>query len=61
MGDVSLAYYDTHNPGTIVEPMYHNWMKIWRGTASASLSNKFDKHNGAIQLFYNGSGAEVRG
>ena len=53
MGDVSLAYYDTHNPGTIVEPMYHNWMKIWRGTASASLSNKFDKHNGAIQLFYN--------
>ncbi|MCH5328763.1 MAG: TonB-dependent receptor [Coprobacter sp.] len=52
-GDVSLAYYDTHNPGTVTEPIYHNWMKIWRGTASASLSNRFDKYKGAVQLFYN--------
>lgn len=53
VGDVSLAYYDTHDPGTVTAPMIDHWMRIWRGTASAALENKFAKNKGAVRFFYN--------
>ncbi len=51
--DASVAYYDTHNPGPVTEPLFDNWMRIWRGTASAALENKFERSNGGLRLFYN--------
>ena len=53
IADASMAYYDTHNPGTVTNPMLDNWMRIWRGTASLALENRFEKSNGGIRLFYN--------
>lgn len=51
--DASMAYYDTHNPGMITAPMFDNWMRIWRGTASVALENTLEKSNGGLRLFYN--------
>lgn len=52
-GDVSVAQYNPHNPGTEMKPMLENWMKIWRGTASYSLENFYKKSNGGLRFFYN--------
>lgn len=52
-GNTSAAYYNTHNPGPVTAPVAENQMKIWRGTASLSLENKYEKASGAIRAFYN--------
>jgi len=53
IGDVSLAKFKNHNPGSITDPILDNIMDILRGTASFAFENKFDKSSGAIRAFYN--------
>lgn len=52
-GNVSIAKYKTHNPGTVQAPMFDNVMNILRGTASAGLENQYEKTSGALRVFYN--------
>ncbi|MDR3267844.1 MAG: TonB-dependent receptor [Tannerella sp.] len=52
-GDVSLASYETKNPGATSAPMFDNVADILRGVASATLENNYGKTNGAFTFFYN--------
>lgn len=58
-GNASVAYYETSNPGVDYDPVLDSRMSIWRGTASVSAADKFDKSEGAIQLFYNWGNHEI--
>ncbi len=52
-GDVSLAGYKAQNPGTELNPMIDNIADIFRGVASATIENNYDRTNGAFKFFYN--------
>jgi iron complex outermembrane receptor protein len=52
-GDVSLASYETQNPGATDAPMLDNVANILRGVASLPVDNEYAKTDGAFKLFYN--------
>jgi iron complex outermembrane receptor protein len=52
-GDISIASYETQNPGAVASPMTDNIADILRGVASATLENQYEKTNGTFKLFYN--------
>ena len=52
MGNV--AYFNSQNPGTVDAPIFDNKMHIFRGTASLSVENHYDRTSGAIRLYYSG-------
>jgi iron complex outermembrane receptor protein len=58
-GDISLAKFKTQNPGSITSPLTDNIMDILRGTASASLTNNYERSSGALQAFYNWGDHEI--
>lgn len=58
-GNASVAYYETSNPGAEETPIFDSRMHIWRGTASVSAEDRFEKSRGAIQLFYNWGNHEI--
>ncbi|MDR1980173.1 MAG: TonB-dependent receptor [Tannerellaceae bacterium] len=52
-GDVSIASFKNHNPGSVDAPVIDNIMDIVRGTASFALENTHGKSSGALRAFYN--------
>ncbi|MDR1673064.1 MAG: TonB-dependent receptor [Bacteroidales bacterium] len=52
-GDLSIASYETKNPGSTATPMFDNVADILRGVASVTLENNFNSTNGAFNFFYN--------
>jgi len=50
---VSVMNAYSENPGTVAVPMFDAWSDIVRGMAGLSLSNKYDKTSGNIDLYYN--------
>lgn len=52
-GDANLTYFESSNPGTVMNPLIDNDMKITRGMASMSLTDEYGKTSGAMRLFYN--------
>ncbi len=52
-GNLSLAKYNTEDPGTVEKPLLDHVMHILRGTTSFSLENQHEKTGGALRLFYN--------
>ena len=52
-GDVSLASFESQNPGTVAQPMFDNIADIVRGVASVTAENNYGKMSGAIKFFYN--------
>lgn len=52
-GNLSLAKYNTEDPGTLEAPLLDHVMHILRGTTSAALENHHEKSSGALRLFYN--------
>lgn len=53
VADLSLAKYYSQNPGAEDAPLLENTMDIFRGSASLSLENTYEKSSGAIKLYYN--------
>lgn len=58
-GNVLLAQLKVDNPGAVTWPMYDNFSKALRSTYSFSVSNRYEKMNGAVQGFYNRGKHEV--
>ena len=52
-GNLSLAKYKAHDPGTIDSPLLNHIMNITRGTTSFGLENNYKKTSGAFRFFYN--------
>ncbi len=52
-GSLSLAKYNTTDPGTIASPLLDHDMHILRGTAAFALENSYERHSGALRVFYN--------
>ncbi len=52
-GNLSLAKYNTKDPGTTASPLLDHDMHILRGTASFALENGYERHSGALRVFYN--------
>ena len=52
-GNLSLAKYNTEDPGEITKPLLDHVMHILRGTTSFALENHSEKTSGALRLFYN--------
>ncbi len=57
-GTGNVAYFDTHNPGTVNAPIEDSRMQILRGMAALSVENNYETErfatSGAIRAFYNG-------
>ena len=58
-GDLSLAKYNSTNPGEVNNPMYESWVDITRGMASVSLENNYKNTSGGATLFYSFGDHEV--
>ncbi len=52
-GSLSLAKYNTTDPGTIASPLLDHDMHILRGTAAFALESSYERHSGALRVFYN--------
>lgn len=52
-GSLSLAKYNTEDPGQITSPLLDHVMHILRGTTSFALENHHEKSSGALRVFYN--------
>ena len=52
-GNISLAKYNTEDPGAISSPLLDHDMHILRGTTSLAVESNYGKHSGALRLFYN--------
>lgn len=52
-GNLSLAKYNTEDPGEISTPLLDHDMHILRGTTSFALENHHEKTSGALRVFYN--------
>ncbi len=52
-GRVTLGKFVSENPGETFAPLFDQVTDMFRGTASVSVENKFDRVSGALQLFYN--------
>lgn len=52
-GNLSLAKYNTEDPGMVTAPMVDHVMHILRGTTSFALENNHEKTSGALRVFYN--------
>lgn len=52
-GDITLAKFFSENPGSVMTPVFDNWVDVLRGTASASIENEYEKTSGAVKLYYN--------
>ena len=52
-GNLSLAKYNTEDPGMITAPKLDHVMHILRGTTSFALENHHEKTSGALRVFYN--------
>lgn len=52
-GNLSLAKYNTEDPGMITSPKFDHVMHILRGTTSFALENHHEKTSGALRVFYN--------
>lgn len=52
-GNLSLAKYNTEDPGMITAPKFDHVMHILRGTTSFALENHHEKTSGAFRVFYN--------
>lgn len=52
-GNLSLAKYNTEDPGAITSPLLDHIMHILRGTTSFALENHHEKSSGALRVFYN--------
>lgn len=52
-GQANINYFETSNPGTDVNPLLDNDMKITRGMASVSLTNTYDRATGAVRVNHN--------
>lgn len=52
-GNLSLAKFNTEDPGEITAPLFDHQMHILRGTTSFALENHHEKTSGALRVFYN--------
>ena len=54
-----IDYIDSHNPGTVQQPILDGWVNALRTTYSLSVENKYEKMSGAVQAFYNWGHHEI--
>ncbi|MCM1504998.1 MAG: TonB-dependent receptor [Muribaculum sp.] len=52
-GNVTLTETKAHNPGSVYEPLYDMWTKVFRTTASIYVKDHYEKSSGGIQAYYN--------
>ena len=54
----NIAYFDTHNPGTVAAPILDSRFRVLRGMAAVSAENSYPDTrfptSGAIRAYYNG-------
>lgn len=60
-GNLSLAKYNTEDPGAITSPLLDHIMHILRGTTSFALENHHEKSSGALRVFYNWGHHKING
>ncbi len=53
VANADITYFESQNPGTLSDPVIDNNMYVFRGLASASITNKYRHANGAIRGFHN--------
>lgn len=53
IANISLAGFNSTNPGMVNNPIFDNTIDVLRGTASIAIENKAEKVNGALRFFYN--------
>ena len=62
-GSGNIAYFSTHNPGTVSAPIEESQFDILRGMAAVSLENKYSQSrfptSGAVRFYYNGGKHEI--
>lgn len=51
--NVTLTETKPHNPGSVHEPLYDMWTKVFRTTTSIYVKNHYEKSSGGIQAYYN--------
>ena len=49
--DVNLTHFNASNPGSLAKPLYDADQWITRGTASATVENRYDNTSGAISVY----------
>lgn len=52
-GETQLTHFYAENPGSLTKPYTDNDQKITRGTAAATLENKYRHTSGCLSLYYN--------
>lgn len=59
----NIAYFDTHNPGTVSDPIEDSRFRVLRGNAALSVENNYDDTrfptSGAIRAYYNGGRHQI--
>ena len=58
-GNVNVAKSNSQNPGEITKPMLDGIADILRGMSGLSIENRYDKTNGAVNLYYNWGKHEI--
>ncbi len=62
-GTGNIAYFSTHNPGTVEAPIEESQFNILRGMAAISLENEYMQSrfptSGAVRVYYNGGNHEI--
>ena len=62
-GTGNIAYFSTHNPGTVTAPIEESQYNILRGMAAISLENEYTQSrfptSGAVRVYYNGGKHEI--
>lgn len=62
-GSGNIAYFSTHNPGTVSAPIEESQVDILRGMAAISLENEYSQSrfptSGAVRFYYNGGNHEI--
>ncbi len=53
VGNANVIYFENANPGTDIAPMLDNDMKITRGMASLSLTNRYKHASGTLRVNHN--------
>ena len=52
-GTLDMTQSRAENPGTLQDPLENMWTKIFRGTGSVYLKNKYEKADGGVQAYIN--------
>ncbi len=51
--DINVTHFNASQPGSISTPLLDAYQQVTRGTAAASINNKYERTSGAVSLFYN--------